>query len=68
MCVDHVVFLNHAAMQRPMLPGFDPALNSFTIVPGTNPDLDISVTISATDVGTLFVWLSKTHTAPPAAA
>jgi hypothetical protein len=51
-----------------MLPNVDPALNSFSIAPGTDPDQEISVTMSATDVGTLFVWLSKTQTKPPTAA
>jgi len=48
-----------------MLPDIDPALNSFSIAPGTNPDQEISIAISATDVGTLFVLLSKTQTSPP---
>ena len=43
----------------------DPTLNSFS---GTNQDQEITVTISETDVDTLFVWMSKTKTTPPTAA
>ena len=68
MFVEHVDYPNHAAVHRRMLPDFYPELNSFSIAPGTNPDQEITVTISATDVGTLFVWLSKTQTTPPIAA
>ena len=65
MFVEHVVFPNHAAVHRRMLPEIDPAITSFTIAPGNNPDQEISVTISATDVGTLYVLLSNTQTTPP---
>ncbi len=58
MFVEHVDFPNHAAVHRRMLPDFYPTSNSFSIAPGTNPDLEIGVTIYATDVGTLFVLLS----------
>jgi len=40
---------------------------SFSIALGTNPDQEISVTMDATDTGTLFVLLSKTQTTPPTA-
>jgi hypothetical protein len=63
--LEHVDYPNHAAVHRRMLPAYNPALNSFSIAPGTNPDQEIAVTISATDVGTLFVLLSKTQTSPP---
>jgi len=43
-------------------------LNSFSIAPGTNPDQEISVTISDTDATMLFVLLSKTQTTPPTAS
>ena len=55
MFVEHVVFANHAPVHRRMLPDVDPVLNSFSIAPGTNPDQEIAVTISATDALTLFV-------------
>jgi hypothetical protein len=45
-----------------------PALNSCSIAPGTNPDQDIPVTISATDVDTLFIWLSETQSTQPTVA
>jgi hypothetical protein len=48
-----------------MMAEIDPVLNSFS---GTNQDLTITVTISATDVDTLFLWMSKTQTTPPTAA
>ena len=50
------------------MPDIDQALDSFTIAPGTNFDQEIAVIISATDAGTLYVWLSKTQTTPPPAA
>ena len=71
MFVEHVVFPNHAAVHRRMLPDIDPVypvLNSFSIAPGTNPDQAISVTISTTDATRLFVLLSKTQTTPPTAS
>jgi hypothetical protein len=60
MFVEHAVFANHAPVHRMMLPDVDPVLNSFSIAHGTKPDQEITVTISATDVGTLFVLLSNT--------
>jgi hypothetical protein len=65
MFVEHVVFANHAPVHRRMLPDYNPELNSFS---GTNQDQTITVTISATDVDTLFLWMSKTQTTPPTAA
>jgi hypothetical protein len=63
MFVEHVDYPNHAAVHRRMMLDVDPV--SFS---GTNQDLTITVTISATDVDTLFLWLSKTQTTPPTAA
>ncbi len=51
-----------------MLPEVYPTLYSFTIALGTIMDQEISVTISSTDIGTLFVLLSKTQTTPPTVA
>jgi hypothetical protein len=68
MFVEHVDYPNHAVVHRRMFPDFYPTLNSFSIAPGTNPDQEIAVTISTTDVGTLFVLMSKTQTTPPTAA
>jgi hypothetical protein len=65
MFVEHVDYPNHAAVHRRMMLDVDPVLNSFS---GTNQDLTITVTISATDVDTLFLWMSKTQTTPPTAA
>ena len=65
MFVEHVDYPNHAAVHRRMMTEIDPVLNSFS---GTNQDLTITVTISATDVDTLFLWMSKTQTTPPTAA
>jgi hypothetical protein len=65
MFEEHVVFANHAPEHRRMLPDGDPVLNSFSIAPGTNPDQEITINISATDVGTLFDLLSKKQTTPP---
>jgi hypothetical protein len=62
MFAEHDDYPNHAAVHRRRMPEIDPALNSFS---GTNQDQTITVTISATDVDTLFIWLSKTHTTPP---
>jgi len=68
MFVEHVDYPNHAAVHIRMMPDVEPALNSFTIAPRLSPDQDISVTISAEYVGTLFVWTSKTHATPPPAS
>jgi len=65
MFVEHVDYPNHDAVHRRMMPEIDPVLNSFY---GTNQDQEITVTISATDVDTLLVWMSKTQTTPPTAA
>ena len=63
MFVEHVDYPNHAAVHRRMVTEIDPV--SFS---GTNQDQTITVTISARDVDTLFVWMSKTQTTPPTAA
>jgi len=68
MFVEYVEYSNHAAVHMMMMLDVEPVMNSFTIAPGTNPSQEITVTISATDFGTLFVWLSKTQTTPPTAA
>ena len=59
MIVEHVDYPNHAAVHRLMVSEIGPVLNSFS---GTNQDQTITVTLSVTDVDTLFVWMSKTHT------
>jgi hypothetical protein len=65
MFVEHDVFPNHVAVHKRMLPDYYLALNSFSIAPGTNPDQEMSMTIFATNVGNLFILLSKTETTPP---
>ncbi len=65
MFVEHVVFANHAPVHRRMLTDVDPVLNSFS---GMNQNQEITVTISATDVDTLYIWLTKTQITPPTSA
>jgi len=65
MFVEHVDSPNSAAVHTRMMPELDSVSNSFS---GTNQVQTKTVAISATDVDTLFVWMSKTQTTPPTAA
>ena len=58
MFVEHVDYLNQAAVHRRMLPDVHLMLNLFSISPGTSLDQAIIATISATDVNALLVCLA----------